>query len=202
MDLTAAIAELRARGVSYETSAGGRPTIWLNDAKNELDDFYPWPWLETTTTGTSPLTISDLKYVQYVVDTTDQVELWGINAADIVSQSYYDLSMTGTPEVWYLDGTTTLKIWPTSTASLSVRYVKVSPELSSGTDTPLFPSRYSGIWIDLAMVRAYLDSDDLDRAFALRKDCQARLGQLVEEFEARNRQNQVQQQINSGAADW
>ena len=201
MNLTSAITELQARGGSYLTSAGGRPTIMLNDAKNELEDFYPWPWLETTTTGTAPLTISDLKYVLYVVDTTNKVELRGVDAGWIISQEGTDIAQTGDPSYWYLDGLTSLKVFPANTSvSLSVRYVKYSAELT-GSDTPGIPTRYHNLWIDLAMCRVYEDSDDFQAASALRAQTQKRLGQLVEEFEQRNRQNPMVQSIVSGALD-
>jgi hypothetical protein len=150
MDLTAAQTELKARGGDYLSTA--RLTTFLNDAKNELEDFFVWPWLETTTTGTAPLTISDLKHVLYVVDTTNQAELTGASAQYIVEDLDETITTTGTPDVWWLDGTTTLKVYPANTsASLSVRYVKFSPELSAGADTPLIPVRNHNLWIDLAL---------------------------------------------------
>lgn len=200
MTLTTATTELQARGGSYLAAA--RCTTMLNDAKNELEDFYPWPWLETTTTGTAPVTISDLKYVLYVVDTTNKCELPGVSAQWLISQETADLTQTGDASYWYLDGLTSLKVYPVNTtASLSVRYVKYSPELSAGSDTPLFPARYTNIWIDLAMVRVYEDADDHQAADVLRTKVQKRLGLLVEEFEARNRQNTMVQEIIYGAMD-
>lgn len=65
----------------------------LNNAKDELEDFFDWPWLETTTTGTAPLTVTNLKRILYVTDTTNDTELPGVQAADINA----NIADTGTP---------------------------------------------------------------------------------------------------------
>ncbi len=200
MTLAQARTELQARGATYLSDA--RCNSMLNSAKAELEDFWYWNWLETTTTGTAPLTISDLKQVLYVADTTNRSELWYMKAEDIVSQEYYDLAFTGTPEIFYLSSETQLSVWPVQAVSLSVKYLKVSPTLSADGDTPIFPSRYDDIWMDLAMVRVYKDSDDLDRAFALNKDCQQRLGQLIAQYEVKSLSNPRVARIDSGAGDW
>jgi hypothetical protein len=201
MDLTAAQTELKARGGDYLSNA--RLTTFLNDAKSELEDYWDWPWLETTTSGAAPLTIADLKSVLYVVDTSNLRELRGLAAADIVAELDETITTTGTPEYWWLDGTTSLKLYPASTsAQLSVRYVKFSAELSAGTDTPLIPTRYHNLWIDLAMVRVYKDDDQAQAAAALLQDCYARLYKIVEVYEARNHQNPMIQRVRFASEDW
>lgn len=199
MNLTAAQTELQARGAPESSTT--RLNLWLNDAKNDFEDFWDWPWLEAVTSGAAPLTISDLKAILYVVDTTNQRPLLGVKPEWLIQQESYDLTRTGVPEYWYLDGLTSLKVYPVATPSLSVRYLKYSPELSSGTDTPLIPERYHHIWVDLAMIRAYRDSDAHQEAQVLEQRCQQRLGQLVLQYEARNRQNpDIQQSFSS--TDW
>lgn len=202
MDLTAAQTELQARGASHVSTS--RLTTWLNDAKNEFEDFFPWPWLEATTTGTAPVTISDLKAVLYVVDTTQQAELTGLPAQFIVEDLDETITTTGSPDVWWLDGTTTLKVYPANTTnSLSVRYVKFSPELSGSSDTPLIPVRNHNLWIDLAYIRVLKDSDEVSEAQALQMDCNAKLQKLVETYAARNRQNgSTFVQLRGGSVDW
>jgi hypothetical protein len=202
MDLTSAQTELKARGGDYLSSA--RLTTFLNDAKNELEDFFVWPWLETTTAGTAPLTISDLKHVLYVVDTTNRAELTGASAQYIVEDLDETITTTGTPDVWWLDGTTTLKVYPANTsASLSVRYVKFSPELSAGADTPLIPVRNHNLWIDLAYVRVLKDANDTAEAQALQADCTAKLAKLAETYSVRNRQNSsTYVQLRRVSEDW
>jgi hypothetical protein len=186
MDLTAAQTELKARGFDYLSTT--RLNYMLNLGKNALESLQPWPWLEATTTGTAPLTISDLRHVLYVVDTTNQVQLPGMDVRAVV-----DLDPTlpsGSPSWWWLDGSTTLRLAPTSTsASLSVRYVKWSPELSAGADTPLIPTREHPVWIDFAQVEAYKDSDNYQAAIALDGDLTTRqIPRMVNAYLGRNMQ--------------
>jgi hypothetical protein len=201
VDLTAAQTELQARGFDYLSSS--RLTIMLNAGKNALEDEYAWPWLETTTTGTAPLTISDLKDVLYCVDTSNRNQLTGLDARDVAD---WDAIVTtaGTPESWWLDGATTLKVYPTSTSvQLSVRYVKFSPELSAGTDTPLIPVRYHSLWVDYAVIQAYLDSDNYDAARALLGYIREfRIPQMIEAYATRNRQNPGYAVVSWASDDW
>lgn len=201
MNLTQAIAELKARGFDYLSDA--RATIMLNNAKNALGDEYAWPWLETTTTGVPPLTISDLRSVLYVVDTTNGRELTGVDARDVVDLNT-NVDTAGTPAVWWLDGTQTLKVYPTTTtAQVTVRYVKVSVDLSAGSDTPLIPARYHGVWIDYAVVEAYKDDDRFNEAQALLGFVRAnRLPQMMDVYSSRDQQNPQTQVISHGSWDW
>jgi hypothetical protein len=201
VNLTQAIAELKARGFDYLSDS--RATIMLNNAKNALEDESDWPWLETTTTGVAPLSISDLRSVLYVVDTTDGAELQGIDARDVADLDT-NVSTAGVPSSWWLDGTGTLRTYPVSTtASLSVRYVRFSPDLSAGSDTPLIPSRYHPVWIDYAVVEAYKDDDRFNEATALLNDVrQRRLPQMVDAFSGRNRQGPEFQVVTGASEDW
>lgn len=202
MDLVTAQTELKARGGDHLSAA--RLTTFLNDAKDELEQFYAWPWLETTATGPAPLTITDLRRVLYVVDTTQQCELTGVNAQFIVEEIDETITSTGTPAVWWLDGTTTMKVYPANTTnSLSVRYLKFSPELSASSDTPLIPVRNHNLWIDLAYVRVLKDSDEMAEAPAFQATCDARMAKLAETYAVRNGQNATTFiQLRGGAEDW
>jgi hypothetical protein len=200
MNLTQAVAELKARGFDYLSDP--RATTMLNAGKNALEDEADWPWLETTTTGVAPLTISDLNAVLYVVDTTNGAELTGLDARDIADLDP-NVSTAGTATSWWLDGSV-LKTYPTSTtAQLSVRYVKTSPDLSAGADTPLIPSRYHPVWIDYAVVEAYKDDDRFNEAAALLNFVRTnRLPQIIEAYGDRNRQNPDVQVVVAGSEDW
>lgn len=200
MNLGEAQSELGARGFDFLSST--RTAIMLNDAKNEFEDSCPFPWLETTTTGTAPLTISDLKYVLFVQDTTNDVELQGL-APEQIALFGDDISQAGSPEFWWLDGTGTLTTWPlSSSVQLLVRYVKFSPELSASSDTPLIPTRYHNIWVDLAVVRAYRDTDNFAAAAALQTAVAGRMSSVVEVYVARNRQGPESQTIRYASGDW
>jgi hypothetical protein len=200
--LAQAIAELKARGFDYLSDP--RATIMLNSAKNALEDEFDWPWLETTTTtGAAPLTITDLKHVLYVVDTTNGAELRGKDPRDIADLDS-NVATAGTPTNWWLDGNSTLRTYPTSTtAQLSVRYVRCSPELSAPSDTPLIPGRLHPVWIDYAVVEAYKDDDRFNEAQALLSFVHAnRLPQIIDTYGERNRQGPDVQVLVAGSEDW
>jgi hypothetical protein len=198
VNLGEAITALQDRGFDYLTSA--RATLMLNTAKNQFEDVAPFPWNEATTTGTAPLTINDVKSVLYVTDMTNDVQLDGFDVRAIVDGDA-SLDSTGTPQAWYLDGEMTLQVWPANTsASLSVRYVKFSPELEDSDDEPLIPARYHGVWIDLAVVEAYKDSDNLQAAGALLADAQRRLGEIVAVYALRG--HGEHQRITYASEDW
>jgi len=193
--------ELAGRGFDYLSSS--RMTIMLNNAKNALEDEFDWPWLETTVTGTAPLTIPDLRHVLYVQDTTLDRELVGLNATQLAVDGS-DLSQTGAPTHWWLDGASTLNVWPVTTSDqLQVRYVKYSPELSAASDTPLIPARYHAVWMDYAVLEAYKDSDNFESAsdlLALVR--QYRLPQMISVYAVRNRQNSNYQTVRLFSEDW
>lgn len=177
-------------------------TLMLNYAKNAFEDQWPFPWLETTATGTAPLTITDLKQVLYVQDTTNSNELLGLTAAQIAVDGT-PVSQVGQPLYWWLDGTSTLNVWPVSTSvQLSVRYVRASPELANASDTPLIPTRYHGVWLDFAVIEAYKDSDNYSATFALTNNVETRVQKIIEVCEARNLQNGAYQTVRYASQDW
>jgi hypothetical protein len=158
------LAELRteffARGFDYLTTT--RANTFLQAAQDEICEMHPWPFLESTAIGTSPLTISDLRQVLSVVDTTNDVELWGIDRREIVTADP-SVNDSGPPTQFYLDSDTVIA-WPGDAVSLAVRYLKVANELSDDDDEPDTPSRYDEILIDGAVIRAYKDSDNMEAA--------------------------------------
>lgn len=201
MNLGTARTELQARGFDYLSTT--RCTILLNRGKNALEDYYLWPWLETTTTGTAPLTVSDLKQVLYVVDSTGDRELPGLDRR-MIRDLDSKLDDTGVPEFWWINGETSLRVWPLNTTNtLSVDYVKFSPELSGDSDTPLIPVRYHPVWVDFAVVEAYKDNDAYDKASAL-LDHLTRfdIPRMVQAYAERNLQNPGYQQIRGASEDW
>jgi len=180
--------ELAARGFDYLDV--GRRTIMLNAAKNAFEDYWPFPWLEGFQTGPAPLVIPDLKYI--VLTRMGADELWGSDVRQLVAEGN-DLDQTGTPEVWYLadqvGDAVTMKVWPVATPTLKVVYIKRSPELVAPTDAPLIPARYHPLWIDLAVVQAYHDSDNFTGAQALLGEVAAQMLGVIESYETRNRQH-------------
>lgn len=196
MNLGAARTELGDRGFDYLSPS--RMTQFLNDALTDLEDRYLWPWQKKTTTGTAPLVISDLKYVRSVYDSTGN-EVFGIDDDDDVW-----VDRTGSPENWWIDdtgGTTTLRAYPVGSATWTVRYVATDATLSSDTDTPNVPARYHGLWVDLAVIRAYHDSDNFAAANALQQQVDVKVQRMIEQFETRNRMNSQHVRIIAGSED-
>lgn len=171
--------ELQARG--YSRFLAARLTSWLNDAKDQFEDYpFDWPWLKSTATGAAPLTISDLRRVRAVVDTTNRNQLTKVRDADVLEFTDYTLATTGTPTAWYLTSDTVVAVYPVQAASLSVPYLKFSPALSADGDSPLIPSRYHGIWVDLAEVHVLrFGVKDAASAAELERAVLARVGQVA-----------------------
>lgn len=197
MDMDAARTEIRNRGFDYLTDS--RLNTFLNTASTEMDDAYPWPWLETTTTGTAPLTVTDLKNVLYVVNTSNECELLSLEFRDRVLGDP-NLTQSGAPAYWSLDGLNTIVLWPATSVDLSVRYVKTSPVLSDAADEPLFPEQYHGVWVDRAVVECLKDSDNHEAANVLLGDVGRRVQQMVMVYGSRNA---VYQRVDVfSALDW
>lgn len=197
---------LQARG--FDEIPAARLTDILNQAKDQFEDAFtsPPPWLEGTQSGTAPMTFTDLKEILYVADTSNQNELRGVPAQQIIAEMDTIIGDAGTPAVWWLDwsgSSAVLKVHPTSTTvQLSVRYVKESPVLSADADTPLIPARYHSTWIDLAAVRCYLDGDNPGDAAQLAAIANQDLARIASRYETRDRQNGSYQQILGYAGDW
>ncbi len=196
MNLNEARTELGERGFDYLSAS--RMTLFLNDALTDLESRYLWPWQKKTATGAAPLAISDLKYVRSVYDSTGN-EIFGIDDDDDIY-----VAQTGTPTNWWIDdtgGTPTLTAWPVGSATWTVRYVATDAVLSADTDTPNVPVRYHGVWIDLAVIRAYQDSDNFAAANALQQQVDVKVQRMIEEAETRNRMNAQYVRILAGSED-
>jgi hypothetical protein len=191
--------ELRARG--FDGLSDLRCNYMLNAGKNALEDHAPWPWLDASTSGAAPLTVTDLKAVLHVWNTTTNVSLEGADRRWLRDTYGPDLTITGTGCHWYLDGLTTVRVFPADVSVIDVDYVKFSPELSADADTPLFPERLHPIWIDLAVVEAYMDSDEPGQAQALQAKVDVRLAREVDVFFGRNLQNSERQTMVYGSLD-
>lgn len=178
-DLTSADTELAARG--YARFSQTRRFAWLNAAKNRFEDYqYDWPWLKTSTTGAAPLTVADLRRVSSVVDVASKLPVDQMDAAAVIEFASADLTIAGSPAAWYLTSDTVLATYPVTTGTLSVRYIKFSPELAAGGDVPLIPARYRMTWVDLAEVEALrFGVKDAATAAALEQGVFRRIGEIA-----------------------
>src|SRR4051812_22691136 len=111
MNLGEARTDLKARGFDELTDA--RANAYLNGARRDFDEFDDWPWLKTTTTGTAPLAIADLRQVVYVADTTVRRQLRAVDVTDLLP-SDPALTTAGNPTNYWLDNLT-IRVWPLNT---------------------------------------------------------------------------------------
>lgn len=177
MNLEALRTEFLARGFDYLSST--RADNYLNDAYLlDICEEEDWPFLEATEEGTAPLTIADLRTVEYVVNTTQTTKLTPMKEARLTDEFSPDLTTPGTPNLYYITAGTTVNVYPVSTTDeISVRYWKVPTRLS-GTSTPLLPERFHSLIVDGAVARAYEDSDDYELAQAASTRFLERLEQM------------------------
>lgn len=178
--------ELKARGFDYlsDTRAGQ----YINRAYHETCEMADWPFLRATTTGTAPLTISDMRQVIFVEDTTNNRVLEGVDERS-VRNADPDITATGDPEYWWLSGTTTLNVYPPNTTpSLRVVYYEVPDDLS-GSNSPTIPTRYHLTIVDRAACHAYKDQDNWDAAQAAEADWLVQIQQMQETLLLQNYQN-------------
>lgn len=159
-------AELAARGFDYLTNA--RQGQFVNRAYQELCAEEDWPFLEATTSGTAPLTISDLRTIESVVDSTNRVRLRPLDRRNIMDYDQ-DLTTSGTPVYYYLTAGTVLNTYPvSSTNTIAVRYWKVPAQLSTDGENPVVPLSWHQAIVDGAVMYAYQDSDNFEAASAMR----------------------------------
>lgn len=179
VNLGAARADLMARG--YQRFATARLNAFLNTAKNRFEDYpYDWPWLKATASGTTPLTIADLRRVRSVVDPTNHRPLDPVDPEDVVDFEDTDLTLVGPAFQWYLTSDTILATYPVGSASVNVRYIKFSPELTIDADTPLIPVRYHQTWVDLAEVDVLRYGDkERDSAASMEQEVFRRLEEIA-----------------------
>lgn len=178
--------EVQDRGFHHVSET--RIARWINQAYLEICHKQDWPFRETTATGTAPLTISDLGKVLWVVDSTNDQPLRGGLDARRVQEMDPDLTATGNPARWYLTGSDTLRVWPTNaTVSVTVHYLSKPTELS-GEDEPLVPSEFQNLIVDGAVIRAYRNADESDKAKGLRADWNEEMATMYEALLSRDRQ--------------
>jgi len=167
------VSTFTAQGFDYLQASEAE--AYLNDAYLlDICEAEDWPFLEATATGAAPLTISDLRAVEYVLDSAQETKLSPVDRKGLTDSSV-NLAEVGTPTHYYLTEGTTLNLFPTSTDTLSVRYFKTPPRLT-GTASPVLPERFHSLIVTGAVARAYENSDDWElaqsaaNAFAVRLD--------------------------------
>lgn len=191
LDFSALQTEFFARGFSdlNDGSTGlTRAKRWLVDATHEIDDMADWPYLITSTTKNAfPATISDLGTIRAVTDVASQYTL---QPADLrwLRELYGDLSTAGTATFYYLTDATSFSVYPLSTATLTIDYLKASVDLSAGSDTPLMPDRYRMAVVHYAVAAAREDRGDAAGAQSARAQGDVVVARMGEKLLARQHQ--------------
>lgn len=159
MQLSDIRTEVKDRGFDFVPDS--RINRWVNLGLQRLYDREAWPFLETTTSGTAPLTITDVRAVLSVINTTDKSHVTWRDRRSIREEDP-TLALTGTPLYWYLDGDA-LTVYPANTSdTLNVLYLKEASDLTNDSDTPLLPDRWHYLAVDLAVLEAYKDTDNAE----------------------------------------
>src|SRR4051812_12457269 len=113
--------ELKGRGYDYLSDK--RANWFINAAYAELCDLEPWPFLETTTTATAPLDLSDARSILSVNDGTTSAAVNYVDRRILgLSGSVFNSTST-TPSYWYFENST-LQTYPQSARTVTVRYIK------------------------------------------------------------------------------
>lgn len=165
MNLGSLRSEFQSRG--YDHIESTRANRWINQSYLELCEEAAWPFLETSSTGTAPLTVSDVRTVLSVTDTTQGIVLDAADRRDIVAQDP-QVDDTGTPYYFYLDGNV-VRVYPANTTdTIVVRYLEVPDEMDDDADEPVVPARFQDLIVDGAVYRALKDNDEWEGAGAMR----------------------------------
>lgn len=179
--------ELYARGTDYlaEDAAGvARAQRWINQAYRQVTNLHSWRFLESQATGdpgAGTVLVPKLRKVRFVrdLDNDNGRVLQRISLPDLVADGE-DPTLTGTPQVYYVDQGNIIRTWP-SGGTIQVDYItRVDP--LTGTDEPFFDEEYHDIIVDLAMIKAYKDSDNFEAAAALREEVNLTLSAMAEDY--------------------
>lgn len=151
--------EFLARGYQYLLTGAGltRAKAWLNQSYLEVCEEEPWPFLLATAAGASPVTVTDVRVIRSVTDTTQRVPLEVISEDDLLGSSLL-LTTAGPPTYYYLDDVI-VRTYPVG-GTLSIRYYKVPAELVADADVAIVPNRFADLIVNGAVRRAALDANE------------------------------------------
>jgi hypothetical protein len=193
MNVSELRAAIRARGFEADTAA--EQLIALNDMQRRLAGSARGLWTVASTTvavvaGTGDYTLPSAPAGGHVKSL--RLLYAGANAPlrwtddESLLEHRADYAATGTPVWWALIGPATLSLWPTPAAAgtLTVRYHRGPPALTSDSDTPILPELYH----DLLVVGACMLVAQRERQGAVRNEFDA-------EFETRSRDMRAQQGV-------
>jgi hypothetical protein len=182
MDFSTLRTEVQAAGFDDWTAGADLTRLKrvVNESYKAICDSAPWGFLETTASGAAPLTIADIAHIFTVTDNTSNTNLTYM-PKDVLERSFPDTPDTGTPSYWYWASDTSIGVYPTSTTTIEVFYAKYPADLSADGDTPVVPTRYHGLIVLGATIRAwrYKDASGTEALQALKREYQEELGQMM-----------------------
>jgi len=199
--------EFYQSGFNYilDNSQTPRAKRWVNQAYQELCGLEKWPFLRTSTTGTSPVTLTDYSRILFVRDTTTNFKLVEIDE-DTLTDLQPNLTTTGTAGWYYVSyasGSPTVNAFPVTTNTLQVVYYKNPAPLVSDSDVLVVPDQ----WIDIVVLgaarRGYLDGVDAqpDYYAATKQEWVDRIGTMRTQLLPRPSYQQVSVWPSS-STDW
>lgn len=206
MDFQALQTEVFARGFEHLNDA----STGLTRVKRRINERYlaacgraEFPFLYATATGNAPLTITDLRSVLSVVDTTNDRKLNRWDRRLLVTE-HPDLGdQIGPPYAWYRNSEAQISVYPAGVATaLEVRYCKVPAELSANGDTPVIPSRFRWLIVEGAVADLLRDNSDLDDAQVVEQRYETGIAQLVAEYEHDGLDGPDFIQVTDSSTDW
>src|SRR5690606_7391971 len=178
-----------------------RAERWLNQAYREMLNLHSWPFLQAHVTGAAgagQVVVPDLRKIRFVTDVDQYGDgagsvpgraLTRVSKDDLVDE-YKDLTHTGRPDYYYLDGTSTVNTYRVG-GTIRVDYIKRVDPMSSDLDEPIFDEEYHPLIVDRAMIKAYIDSDNFEAAQALRDEFDAWMLAMAEDYLLDSREVQI-----------
>jgi hypothetical protein len=156
--------ELYNSGFNYllDNSQTDRAGRWVNQSYQEVCSLAAWPFLKTTTTGASPVSIPTLNRIIYVRDQSTNFKLVEADF-DLLTDLQPNLTTTGTAGWYYLDftsGAPAVTAFPVTTNTLQIVYLQNPTPLASDSDVLIVPDQFVDVVVLGAMRRAYLDGTD------------------------------------------
>lgn len=194
MNVADALTEFYARGFDYlsQDDAGRtRATRWLNQAHQELCESYPWSFMQITIGGVTAPTSTWFVPPRAVLNVIGETTLQPIPSANPqdLMDSYGDLTATGDAQFFYLllditggvAGGATFTTYPVDTSqTFRITYLFSPPDYDSDSSHDLMPPpRYHDLVVDMAVLRAYKDSDNFDAYQALSAIVDRRVGEMA-----------------------
>lgn len=169
--LATAETELKARGADYLSDT--RLDAFLNQAQRELCNLAFWPFTEASSSGASPLTISDLRVIRYVTDDDNDCRLRHL-AKHYLIETVGDLTTVGTPTCYYVDSGSIVRTYPVG-GTITAAYYKKPAALTSDSDVFIVPDEYMDVVYDLAVRRVLKDAGNYADAATLAADIVAQI---------------------------